>query len=97
MLKDVTGVRRFQVVQDSLDHFTLKIVPGPEFVADQEAYVRREITKVLGNDASLDLQRSEERRVGKECVSTCRSLWSTYHYKKTNNQTTTTQNNIIKR
>src|SRR3546814_17502779 len=25
--------------------------------------------------------RSEERRVGKECVSTCRSRWSTYHYK----------------
>src|SRR3546814_17021468 len=24
-------------------------------------------------------QRSEERRVGKECVSTCRSRWSTYH------------------
>src|SRR3546814_221632 len=60
MLKDVTGVRRFQVVQDSLDHFTLKIVPGPEFVADQEAYVRREITKVLGNDASLDLQRVDD-------------------------------------
>src|SRR3546814_12978828 len=28
------------------------------------------------------LQRSEERRVGKECVSTCRSRWSPYHYKK---------------
>src|SRR3546814_17967592 len=27
--------------------------------------------------------RSEERRVGKECVSTCRSRWSPYHYKKT--------------
>src|SRR3546814_16710192 len=26
--------------------------------------------------------RSEERRVGKECVSTCRSRWSPYHYKK---------------
>src|SRR3546814_7000291 len=27
-----------------------------------------------------DLQpRSEERRVGKECVSTCRSRWSQYH------------------
>src|SRR3546814_1422300 len=26
-------------------------------------------------------QRSEERRVGKECVSTCRSRWSPYHYK----------------
>src|SRR3546814_15702665 len=25
--------------------------------------------------------RSEERRVGKECVSTCRYRWSPYHYK----------------
>src|SRR3546814_17055325 len=25
-------------------------------------------------------QRSEERRVGKEGVSTCRSRWSAYHY-----------------
>src|SRR3546814_5261453 len=25
------------------------------------------------------VMRSEERRVGKECVSTCRSRWSTYH------------------
>src|SRR3546814_18236256 len=24
-------------------------------------------------------ERSEERRVGKECVSTCRSRWSQYH------------------
>src|SRR3546814_12161976 len=24
-------------------------------------------------------RRSEERRVGKECVSTCRSRWSLYH------------------
>src|SRR3546814_14830764 len=28
------------------------------------------------------LQRSEERRVGKECVSTFRFRWSPYHYKK---------------
>src|SRR3546814_5453402 len=26
-----------------------------------------------------DRCRSEERRVGKECVSTCRSRWSPYH------------------
>src|SRR3546814_19309779 len=26
--------------------------------------------------------RSEERSVGQECVSTCRSRWSPYHYKK---------------
>src|SRR3546814_15533100 len=27
----------------------------------------------------VDRYRSEERRVGKECVSTCRSRWSPYH------------------
>src|SRR3546814_3871281 len=29
--------------------------------------------------AQLAVLRSEERRVGKECVSTCRSRWSPYH------------------
>src|SRR3546814_13121474 len=28
---------------------------------------------------SANMRRSEERRVGKECVSTCRSRWSPYH------------------
>src|SRR3546814_11801938 len=28
---------------------------------------------------SARIGRSEERRVGKECVSTCRSRWSPYH------------------
>src|SRR3546814_18995367 len=30
----------------------------------------------------MNMVRSEERRVGKECVSTCRSRWAQYHYKK---------------
>src|SRR3546814_15771482 len=30
--------------------------------------------------------RSEERRVGKECVSTCRSRWAPYHSKKKTTQ-----------
>src|SRR3546814_20735927 len=33
--------------------------------------------------------RSEERRVGKECVSTCRSRWSPVQYKKKNYTTKT--------
>src|SRR3546814_16123129 len=38
------------------------------------------------SDLLKDLSfRSEERRVGKECVSTCRSRCSPYHYKKKNN------------
>ena len=28
---------------------------------------------------AIDLARSEERRVGKECLSVCRSRWSPYH------------------
>src|SRR3546814_18754794 len=35
-------------------------------------------------------RRSEERRVGKECVSTCRYRWSPYHKKKKIKDTTTT-------
>src|SRR3546814_12937815 len=30
-------------------------------------------------EAETGVERSEERRVGKECVSTCRSRWSPYH------------------
>src|SRR3546814_18496579 len=33
-------------------------------------------------EASRCRNRSEERRVGTECVSTCKSRWWTYHYKK---------------
>src|SRR3546814_4208293 len=32
-----------------------------------------------GRQRQGNLHRSEERRVGKECVSTCRSRWSPYH------------------
>src|SRR5213592_5208215 len=32
--------------------------------------------------AGLLLPRSEERRVGKECATLCRSRWAAYHLKK---------------
>ena len=35
--------------------------------------------KRLGGNVDLGLERSEERRVGKECWITCRSRWSPYH------------------
>src|SRR3546814_18399365 len=35
--------------------------------------------KISGHHVDV---RSEERRVGKECVSTCRSRWSPYHTKQ---------------
>src|SRR3546814_20563854 len=38
--------------------------------------------------------RSAERRVGKECVSTCRSRWSTDHEKKKKNTHKSHESNI---
>src|SRR3546814_14055686 len=41
--------------------------------------------------ALAEIERSEERRVGKECVSTCRSRWSPYHKKKNNTRQSTSK------
>src|SRR3546814_12745672 len=45
-------------------------------------------TTLVNGDTKVDtvehLLRSEERRVGKECVSTCSYRWAPYHEKKTN-------------
>src|SRR3546814_18618607 len=38
-----------------------------------------EFQLMQGKLADMYVGRSEERRVGKECVSTCRSRWSPYH------------------
>src|SRR3546814_12037565 len=41
-----------------------------------------QVMLVMSDLANCNLEganRSEERRVGKECVSTCRSRWSPYH------------------
>src|SRR3546814_13177023 len=39
------------------------------------AYAGGQLVEGIANNSL----RSEERRVGKECVSTCRSRWSPYH------------------
>src|SRR3546814_20034292 len=36
-------------------------------------------SNTMGGDTMNNVIRSEERRGGKECVSTCRSGWSPYH------------------
>src|SRR3546814_12571410 len=42
-----------------------------------------DIEMPIMNGFKLLDNRSEERSVGNECVSTCRSRWSPYHYKNT--------------
>src|SRR3546814_15788751 len=38
-----------------------------------------EVTRGAHRPVAIAHARSEERRVGKECVRTCRSRWSPYH------------------
>ena len=50
------------------------------FAAGEDDY--SEVLAGMGTFVPIDLQRSlgsEERRVGKECPSLCRSRWSPYH------------------
>src|SRR3546814_17895321 len=55
---------------------------GPESKPCPGAYLN-----IIRSNRAISCQlrshwRSEERRVGKECVSTCRSQWTQYHEKK---------------
>src|SRR3546814_20280339 len=58
------------------------------FLEDRARFVRKEtvrLSRIAGAGhysstfSAAELFRSAERRVGKECVSTCRSRWSPYH------------------
>src|SRR3546814_20256536 len=44
-----------------------------------ESLYEQMLLDALINGRRRFMKRSEERRVGKECVSTCRSRWSPYH------------------
>src|SRR3546814_6531921 len=60
--------------------------PETDVVHAREGHVRRTdherhepVAEAADHSRHDHEERSEERRVGKECVSTCRSRWSPYH------------------
>src|SRR3546814_19750576 len=53
-------------------------IEQPEPVA-LAALVDEAVAQVGTEAAAAGVSRSEERRVGKECVSTCKSRWTPYH------------------
>src|SRR3546814_17146511 len=85
---DLLGISRVtpvavRPVEDGMAHyFEIKKNKKGEFVAYFK-YNSESIfwTEGYSSKASAKnaIERSEERRVGKECVSTCRSRWSPYH------------------
>src|SRR3546814_11314903 len=64
-------VRGHEVLSVEADARDLRLGPAAELERQHR----------VGRDRVVAEQplRSEERRVGKECVSTCRSRWSPYH------------------
>src|SRR3546814_12435888 len=65
---------------DAIDHHGVFDGNAHEFAGWIVPFLREKYTStqhILGQ--CLINVRSEERRVGKECVSTCRSRWSPYH------------------
>src|SRR3546814_20850189 len=70
---------------ETLHDFTRQLGGSLEIHELEQAVVQGARTILRGEQGALLLppiregERSEERRVGKECVSTCRSRWSPYH------------------
>src|SRR3546814_3338597 len=58
-------------------HVAAKAQPAERWMIDDIG--RRGDRMAVKAHAVIAAIRSEERRVGKECVSTCRSRWSPYH------------------
>src|SRR3546814_15126503 len=53
--------------------------PSSLFDASEEGPIALALLQCAADISQQLGYRSEERRVGKECVSTCRSRWSPYH------------------
>src|SRR3546814_12600055 len=67
------------------------IAIGVDIAIGPRLAVRGARPDILGKGArpvAVITRRSEERRGGKECVSTCRSRWSPFHDKKKTQETT---------
>src|SRR3546814_5204219 len=88
----VTGVQTCALpISAQLYDYQIEIAPSQPVIAGQRYTslegMRNYLKGVLADTALVtitepgdhNLHRSEERRVGKECVSTCRSRWSPYH------------------
>src|SRR3546814_16129991 len=74
---DRAGADDQQALRQRVRHHRLLV--GPDQLAVRLHALQRARPRA-GREA--DVLRSEERRVGRECVSTCRSWWSPYYNKK---------------
>src|SRR3546814_14347912 len=82
---NIISTRTFQDRLDTLEEVRAAginvcsggIVGLGEMRADRVGFIHA-LATLPEHPGSVPVHRSEERRVGKECVSTCRSRWSPY-------------------
>src|SRR3546814_15239265 len=76
------GVLPCPTEQDAEPWWPSLCVPDGPRVVYRLPFAGGSNARLNDHGAAEAFARSEERRVGKECVSPCRSRWSPYHYKK---------------
>src|SRR3546814_20026631 len=69
-----------EIIRSSRSRFEFIAMDSLSDLVGREFTAR--IASTPSNQPPASYTRSEERRVGKECVSTCRSRWSPYQSKK---------------
>src|SRR3546814_13061699 len=84
-MKDAAATARSELIETAVEQDDEAMEAYLEGQEPDVATLKRLIRKGTLNFAFVPVLcgRSEERRVGKACVSTCRSRWSAYHSNKT--------------
>src|SRR3546814_4144377 len=81
----VTGVQTCALPISSQSYLQQTLDEGHDLILEIDWQGAEQVRKLMPQARSIFIlppsqqARSEERRVGKECVSTCRSRWSPYH------------------
>src|SRR3546814_12664473 len=77
-LSDVSDLQR-DITVASVTQGTVSVVANATDATILGFEAEMTVIPVRGLELTGNVGRSEERRVGQECVGTCRSRWSPYH------------------
>lgn len=55
VIEDIPGIRRFQIVQDAIDHLVINVIPSPGSAPDSGEIIR-EVQKITGTQVRIDVR-----------------------------------------
>lgn len=56
VVREIAGVRQYQIVQDDLDVIRVMVVSGPEFPPEGQQRIREGIAKRMGAEVRVDVE-----------------------------------------